>query len=118
MAMLEKSTQVVNLGTTNTTPANNIAPAASSAVSRWIRGFTIVNNGSAGTWNLAVGTGAIMTAANSQWFGIAISAGATFVHFFPGRGLRLNTPATDVIMAFASAANMSLTVNYTEQDLT
>lgn len=117
MALLEKSTLTVNLGTTNTSPANNIL-AASSTVTRWIRGITVVNNGSAGTFNFAVGTGATLTAANSIWFAQAIAAGATFVHYFPGRGLRLNTPATDVIMAFASAANMTLQVSYTEQDLT
>lgn len=116
MAMLEKSVNTVNLGTSNAAAPTILA--ASTNVTRWIRGFTIVNNGSAGTWNFGFGTAAIMTAANSQWFGISIAAGATFVHFFPGRGARLNTPATDVIMAFASAANMSITVDYTEQDLT
>lgn len=117
MAMLEKSVNNVNLGTTNTTPANNIL-AASSTVTRWIRGITVVNNGAATTWNFAVGTAAILTAANSIWFGVPIAANATFVHHFPGRGLRLNTPATDVIMAFAGAANVSLVTDYTEQDLT
>lgn len=117
MALLSKSTLNVNLTTTNTSPTNRIL-AASSTVTRWIRGITVVNNGSAGTWNFAVGTGATLTAANSIWFGISIAAGATFVHYFPGRGLRLNTPATDEIMAFASAANMTLEVSYDEQDLT
>lgn len=117
MAMLDKSTLTVNLGTTNTSPANNIL-AASSTVTRWIRGITVSNNGSAGTFNFAVGTGATLTAANSIWFGTPIGANSTFVHYFPGKGLRLNTPATDVIMAFASAANMTLTVHYSEQDLT
>jgi hypothetical protein len=117
MAMLEKSTLNVNLGTTNTSPANRIL-AASSSVARWIRGITVVNNGGAGSWNFGVGTGAVLTAANSIWFGIPIAAGATFVHYFPGRGLRLNTPATDEVMAFASAANMTLEVSYSEQDLT
>lgn len=117
MALLDKSTLTVNLGVTNTTPANNIL-AASSTVTRWVRGITVVNNGGAGSWNFAVGTAAILTAANSIWFGVPIAANATFVHYFPGRGLRLNTPASDVIMAFASGANMTLEVSYTEQDLT
>lgn len=122
MAMLEKSQTTLNLGTTNTSPANNLTAGplgtASATVTRWIRGFTITNNGSAGTWNLAIGTGAVLTAANSLWFGTSIAAGATFVHFFPGRGVRLNVPASDILMGFASSANMSLTINYTEQDLT
>jgi len=115
MALLDKSTLTVNLGTTNTSPANNIL-AASSTVTRWIRGITVSNNGSAGTFNFAVGTGATLTAANSIWFGTPIGATSTFVHYFPGKGLRLL--GTDVIMAFASAANMALTVHYSEQDLT
>lgn len=114
MAYLEKSVNTVNLGTSNAAAPTILA--ASATVGRWIRGFTIVNNGSAGTWNFGFGTAAIMTAANSQWFGISIAAGATFVHFFPGRGAKLS--GTDAIMAFASAANMSLTTDYTELDLT
>lgn len=114
MAMLEKSTHTINLGTSNAAAPTILA--ASATVTRWIRGFVITNNGSAGTWNLGFHTAAIMTAANSEWFGISIAAGATFTHFYPGRGLRL--AGTDAIDAFASAANMSLSVNYTEQDLT
>lgn len=117
MALLDKSTLSVNLGTTNTTPANNIL-AASSTVTRWIKGIVVSNNGAAGSWNFAVGTAAILTAANSIFFGEPIAANGVFGPFyFPGRGLRLNTPATDVIMAFASAANMTLVVIYQEQDL-
>jgi hypothetical protein len=112
MAMLEKSVQSYPLATANPTTLL----AASSTVTRWIRGITIVNNGSAGTWNFGATTTATLTAANAIWFGISIAAGATFVHFFPGRGLRLG--GTDIIAGFASATNMSLSVHYTEQDLT
>lgn len=115
MAILEKSTLTVNLGIVNTTPANRIL-AASATVTRWIRGITIVNNNSAGSWNFAVAGGVILTAANSIWFGVPIAANATFVFYFPGAGLRLAT--TDEIMAFASLANMSLEVSYRELDLT
>lgn len=113
MAMLEKATHTINLGTSNAAAPTLLA--ASATVTRWIRGFVITAN-AAGTWNLGFHTAAIMTAANSDWFGISIAAGATFTHFFPGRGLRLLS--TDAIDAFASVANMTLTVTYTEQDLT
>ncbi len=115
MAQLSKSLNLVNLNQTNTTPTNNIL-AASATVTRWIRGFVVVNNGSAGSFNLGWGTAAIMTAANSEFFGIAIAAGASFPFFYPGKGARLT--GTDVIMAFASAANMSLVLTYDELDLT
>lgn len=117
MAYLEKSTRTFNLGTTNTSPANRIL-AASSTVTRWVRGITVVNNGSFTNWSFSIGTGAVLTAANSLWFNIPIAAGATFIHNFPGRGARLNTPATDEIMAFAGAANVTLEIEYTELDLT
>lgn len=118
MANLDKSTLTVSMTTTNTSPGNNVL-AASSTVTRWIRGITVSNNGSAGTFNFGVGAAAALAAGtNAIWFGCPIGANSTFVHYFPGKGLRLNTPATDVIMAFASAANMALTVHYSEQDLT
>lgn len=112
MAMLEKSINTFNLATANPTTLL----AASATVTRWIRGITLVNNGAAGTWNFGATTTATLTAANAIWFGTAIGAGATFVHFFPGRGMRLG--GTDIIAGFASAANMTLEVSYTEQDLT
>lgn len=106
-----------NLGTTNTSPANNIL-AASATVVRRVRGLTVVNNGTATNWSFGIGTGAALTAANSIWFQKTIAAGDTFVHFFPGRGRRLMTPATDVLMAFAAQANVSISVEYDEDDLT
>lgn len=120
MALLAKSTPVAlgNLTTTNTSPTNNLAPAASSTVTRWVRGILIVNNGTATTWNFGIGTGAALTAANSIWFGIPIAAGATFAYYWPGKGRRLMTPATDVLMAFAGAANVTIDVTYDELDLT
>lgn len=113
MAVLGKSTPVVNLGTTNTSPANNIL-AASSTVTRYVRSILVVNNGTATTWNFGIGTGAALTAANSIWFGKAIAAGETFTYYWGGKGRKLNTPATDVIMAFAGQANVTLEVNYDE----
>lgn len=116
MAKLAKSINIVNLGTSNAAAPTILA--ASSTVTRVIRGFTVVNNtGAQITWNFGWGTAAIMTAANSQYFGITLAAGAVYKDFMPGQGARLNTPATDVIMAFASAANVSLVVDYDESDL-
>lgn len=117
MARLAKSVNVVNLGTSNAAAPTILV--ASSTVTRVLRGFTFVNNNASSiAWNFGWGTAAIMTAANSQWFGITLPTQNTFVHNFPGFGARLNTPATDVIMAFASLANVSLTIDYDEYDLT
>lgn len=118
MASLNKTTAVVNLGTVNNGAANVLAPAASASVTRYVRSILVVNNGSATTWSFAIGTAATQTAANSIWFGKAIAAGETFTYYWGGRGRRLNTPATDVLMAFAGAANVTLEVNYAEDDLT
>ena len=121
MALLSKSVATVNLGTTNTTPANRLL-AASATVGRWLRGVTVRNNsGGTLTWNFAWGTGAILTAANSAWFGASISPTSTaiangFVYQWPGRGVRLAT--TDEVMGFASGANVSMEFTYDELDLT
>jgi hypothetical protein len=119
MAILSKSTPTAlgSIGTVNTTPANTLL-AASSTVTRWVRGITVVNGGTATTWNFGIGTAAILTAANSIWFGKTIAAGETFVHYFPGRGRRLMTPATDALIGFAGQANVSVSVEYDELDLT
>lgn len=115
MASKSLPAATTNLGTTNTTPANNLL-AASSAVNRWVRGITVTNvSGGALTWNFGIGTAAIMTAANSLFFGKQLDAGAVFTHQFPGKGRRLMTPATDVIMGFASGAGIVLDISYDEE---
>lgn len=117
MSLLSKSIPVspFQLGTTNTTPANRLL-AASATVGRWLRGITVVNN-SAGTltWNFAVGTGAILTAANSLWFGASLVTLGQFTYAFPGKGLRLS--GTDELMGFASGASVSLVAVYDELDI-
>lgn len=116
MAQLNKTTPVAALGTTNNGAANVLAPAALSTVTRFVRSILVVNNGTATTWNFAVGSAATQTAANSIWFAKAIAAGETFTYYWGGKGRRLNVPATDVLMAFAGQAGVVLEVNYDEID--
>lgn len=101
------------LGTANTTPANNLL-AASSSVTRYLRSLHIVNvSGSTQTWNFGVGAAAVLTSTNSEFFGESILAGATFDRYWGGKGRRLDN---QVIMGFASAAGVNLTLNYDESD--
>lgn len=118
MAFLSKTAPAspFQLVTTNASAGDHTILALSTTETRWIRGFTIVANGTSGTWNFACATAAIQTAANSLWFGQAIAAGATFTYVFPGKGLRMLT--TDTLMGFASVANMACAVNYDVLDLT
>jgi hypothetical protein len=116
MAQLSKTLRTVNLGTSNAAAPTILA--ASSTVTRYIRSLLVVNNGTATTWNFAIGTAAILTAANSIWFGKAIAAGETFTYYWGGKGSRLMVPATDVVMAFAGATNVTLEFDYDEIDLT
>jgi hypothetical protein len=118
MAQTSKSVLMVNLGSTNTNPANQVTGlAASSTVNRYIRGYSFTNNSSTPcTVNFAIATGAVLTANNSILFGATLGGVGTavsnvFTYYFPGRGHRVNNQD---VMAFASTTGCSLTVIYDE----
>jgi len=103
-----------DLGTTNTSPANTLL-AASATLTRYMRGLKVTNSTAATvlTWNFGIGTAAVLTAANATWFTVTIQPGATFVHYWPGKGRRVDN---QTVMGFASAAGVKLELSYDESD--
>jgi hypothetical protein len=107
-------TLTVSLGSTNTSPTNNIL-AADSAHTIYIRSIHPVNNDtSARTWSFAVAAAAI-TAANGQPFAesLAISSRANPT-YFGGKGLRVDNTALSAVASVASV--VELTINYDISD--
>lgn len=100
----------------NTTPQTTIL-AGSATLTRYLRSLKVTNSTAATTltWSFGVGAAAIMTAVNSTWFGVTLLPGATFLHYWGGRGRRVDG-ATSNLLGFASAAGIKIEVQYDESD--
>jgi hypothetical protein len=102
-----------DLGTTNTSPANTLL-AASSTLTRYARSLKVTNSSaSVLTWNFGIGAAAVLTATNATWFGATLQPGATFTHYWGGKGRRFDN---QTVMGFASAAGAKLELQYDESD--
>lgn len=105
--------QLLPLGTVNTTPANNLL-AASATLSRYLRSIKVVNStATPATWNFGIGAAAVLTSANSEYFAQTIASNGEYTHYWGGKGRRVDNLT---IMGFASAAGVNLTLNYDESD--
>ena len=119
--MLVPNSVTLAVGTTNTTPANNIL-AANTAVNRFIRGIYATNTTGAGiTLNVGIGVAAIISASNADVaFGVTIPANASSypVAQFGGRGRRaLGSGSANAIFATGGGAGITLTVIYEDDTL-
>lgn len=108
---------LASLGSTNTTPANNLI-AASTTKTRYIRAILPYNNDTVPrTWSFT-GSAAIITAANGEPFNESLPASggrSLGPVVFPGRGLRIDINTTFSAVA-SVAAVVALEVIYDESD--
>lgn len=112
---LRARTLSIQLGATNTTPANNIL--AASALTRYVRSIIPINNDTvARDWSLAYAA-AIITAVNGEPFTESIPARSRGTPiYYGGKGRRFDNVA---LAAFASVTGMvTLEIQYDESDAT